>query len=84
MSALSVVICPSPQTINAAMQKDTEELNIGVLDIYGFEIFQVKFSQHAVGMDMYMCEYAGMRTCAHLCKEVFLALQKQLCAGCVI
>ncbi|KAL5481739.1 hypothetical protein EMCRGX_G021967 [Ephydatia muelleri] len=28
------------QTINAAMQKDTEELNIGVLDIYGFEIFQ--------------------------------------------
>ena len=30
-----------PQTINAAMQKDTEELNIGVLDIYGFEIFQV-------------------------------------------
>lgn len=23
------------------MQKDHEELNIGVLDIYGFEIFQV-------------------------------------------
>uniref|UniRef100_A0A673IIH8 Osteoclast-stimulating factor 1 n=1 Tax=Sinocyclocheilus rhinocerous TaxID=307959 RepID=A0A673IIH8_9TELE len=26
--------------INKAMQKDHEELNIGVLDIYGFEIFQ--------------------------------------------
>ncbi|XP_056331104.1 myosin IEb [Danio aesculapii] len=26
--------------INKAMQKDREELNIGVLDIYGFEIFQ--------------------------------------------
>lgn len=26
--------------INKAMQKDQEELNIGVLDIYGFEIFQ--------------------------------------------
>uniref|UniRef100_A0A671L0F3 Osteoclast-stimulating factor 1 n=1 Tax=Sinocyclocheilus anshuiensis TaxID=1608454 RepID=A0A671L0F3_9TELE len=27
-------------TINKAMQKDHEEFNIGVLDIYGFEIFQ--------------------------------------------
>uniref|UniRef100_A0A3Q3MRQ2 Osteoclast-stimulating factor 1 n=1 Tax=Mastacembelus armatus TaxID=205130 RepID=A0A3Q3MRQ2_9TELE len=27
-------------SINKAMQKDQEELNIGVLDIYGFEIFQ--------------------------------------------
>ena len=26
------------------MQKDQEELNIGVLDIYGFEIFQVILS----------------------------------------
>ncbi|XP_041843648.1 myosin IEb [Melanotaenia boesemani] len=26
--------------INKAMQKDQEELNVGVLDIYGFEIFQ--------------------------------------------
>ncbi|XP_051576814.1 unconventional myosin-Ie-like [Myxocyprinus asiaticus] len=26
--------------INKAMQKDREELNVGVLDIYGFEIFQ--------------------------------------------
>ncbi|TRY86386.1 hypothetical protein DNTS_012150, partial [Danionella cerebrum] len=26
--------------VNKAMQKDIEELNIGVLDIYGFEIFQ--------------------------------------------
>ncbi|XP_070767505.1 myosin IEb [Enoplosus armatus] len=26
--------------VNKAMQKDQEELNIGVLDIYGFEIFQ--------------------------------------------
>nr|XP_057908698.1 myosin IEb isoform X2 [Doryrhamphus excisus] len=26
--------------VNRAMQKDQEELNIGVLDIYGFEIFQ--------------------------------------------
>ena len=29
------------QCINKAMQKDQEEFNIGVLDIYGFEIFQV-------------------------------------------
>uniref|UniRef100_A0A2K5V1U2 Myosin IE n=1 Tax=Macaca fascicularis TaxID=9541 RepID=A0A2K5V1U2_MACFA len=28
------------QSINKAMQKDHEEYNIGVLDIYGFEIFQ--------------------------------------------
>lgn len=28
------------ERINKAMQKDQEELNIGVLDIYGFEIFQ--------------------------------------------
>lgn len=30
------------KAINKAMQKDHEEFNIGVLDIYGFEIFQVK------------------------------------------
>ena len=30
----------SPQSINSAMQKDKEEITIGVLDIYGFEIFQ--------------------------------------------
>ena len=30
------------QCINKAMQKDQEDLNIGVLDIYGFEIFQVR------------------------------------------
>ena len=29
------------QCVNKAIQKDQEELNIGVLDIYGFEIFQV-------------------------------------------
>ncbi|KAM4014231.1 unconventional myosin-Ie-like isoform 1-T1 [Anomaloglossus baeobatrachus] len=28
------------EAVNKAMQKDTEEYNIGVLDIYGFEIFQ--------------------------------------------
>ncbi|XP_070543258.1 unconventional myosin-Ie-like isoform X2 [Ptychodera flava] len=28
------------ESINQAMQKDKEEINIGVLDIYGFEIFQ--------------------------------------------
>lgn len=31
-----------PKAINKAMQKDHEEFNIGVLDIYGFEIFQVE------------------------------------------
>lgn len=31
----------SPQSINRAMQKPYEEYSIGVLDIYGFEIFQV-------------------------------------------
>lgn len=30
------------QCVNKAMQKEQEELNIGVLDIYGFEIFQVR------------------------------------------
>ena len=29
------------QCINDAMQKDKEEMSIGVLDIYGFEIFEV-------------------------------------------
>lgn len=29
------------QAINKAVVKDQQELNIGVLDIYGFEIFQV-------------------------------------------
>lgn len=29
------------QAINKAMQKDRQELTIGVLDIYGFEIFMV-------------------------------------------
>ncbi|KAK2087271.1 Unconventional myosin-If [Saguinus oedipus] len=31
---------PTPQAINRAMQKPQEEYSIGVLDIYGFEIFQ--------------------------------------------
>ena len=31
----------TPQAINRAMQKPQEEYSIGVLDIYGFEIFQV-------------------------------------------
>lgn len=34
----NVCVC---QSVNKAMQKEQEELNIGVLDIYGFEIFQV-------------------------------------------
>ena len=29
------------QAVNKAMQKDATDLSIGVLDIYGFEIFQV-------------------------------------------
>ncbi len=29
------------QSVNKAMQKDKDELTIGVLDIYGFEIFMV-------------------------------------------
>ena len=29
------------QAINKAMQKERQELTIGVLDIYGFEIFMV-------------------------------------------
>lgn len=33
-------ICPL-QAINKAIQKPYEEFSIGVLDIYGFEIFQV-------------------------------------------
>lgn len=31
----------SLQSVNRAMQKPHEEYSIGVLDIYGFEIFQV-------------------------------------------
>ena len=30
------------QSVNKAMQKDRVELTIGVLDIYGFEIFMVR------------------------------------------
>uniref|UniRef100_A0A3P9HZS2 Myosin motor domain-containing protein n=1 Tax=Oryzias latipes TaxID=8090 RepID=A0A3P9HZS2_ORYLA len=37
-----VCVCVLLQCINKAMQKEQEELNIGVLDIYGFEIFQVR------------------------------------------
>lgn len=33
---------PASQAINRAMQKPQEEYSIGVLDIYGFEIFQVR------------------------------------------
>ncbi len=39
------LFCPYPvclpQAINKAIQKPYEEFSIGVLDIYGFEIFQV-------------------------------------------
>ena len=35
------VICLLLQSVNKAMQKQVDELTIGVLDIYGFEIFQV-------------------------------------------
>lgn len=31
------------QGINEAMQKEKDEMSIGVLDIYGFEIFEVRF-----------------------------------------
>lgn len=31
----------SSQAVNKAMEKQHQEYNIGVLDIYGFEIFQV-------------------------------------------
>ena len=33
-------IVPYFQTVNKAMRKDYEEINIGILDIYGFEIFE--------------------------------------------
>ena len=29
------------QAINRAMEKDNSEISVGILDIYGFEIFQV-------------------------------------------
>ena len=35
--------CFSLQSVNKAMQKKVDELTIGVLDIYGFEIFQVNY-----------------------------------------
>ena len=31
------------QAVNIAIRKDVDEFNIGVLDIYGFEIFQVNY-----------------------------------------
>lgn len=34
------------------MEKDHEEYNIGVLDIYGFEIFQVKTSELVMNLRM--------------------------------
>ena len=34
-------VCDWMQSVNRAMQKDKDELTIGVLDIYGFEIFMV-------------------------------------------
>ena len=38
---LCCILCLSLQSVNKAMQKQVDELTIGVLDIYGFEIFQV-------------------------------------------
>ena len=32
------------KSVNKAMQKDTDEISIGILDIYGFEIFKVSIS----------------------------------------
>lgn len=37
----SSLFFPSSQAVNKAMEKQHQEYNIGVLDIYGFEIFQV-------------------------------------------
>ena len=36
-------LCCYLQTVNHAMKKDGLDINIGVLDIYGFEIFLVSF-----------------------------------------
>lgn len=42
-SALCIcLVCLLLQSINKAIQKPYEEFSIGVLDIYGFEIFQVR------------------------------------------
>lgn len=42
MGAASQCVVFAFQSINKAMEKDHEEYNTGVLDIYGFEIFQVR------------------------------------------
>jgi hypothetical protein len=42
MKGVNCLLFILSQSINKAMEKDHEEYNIGVLDIYGFEIFQVR------------------------------------------
>lgn len=53
----SVIICFSNpvfwfQSINKAMVKDRQEFNIGVLDIYGFEIFPVSIYDYFVDLEL--------------------------------
>ena len=43
--SLTVIMC-ALQAVNKAMQKEKQELTIGVLDIYGFEIFMVRVYTH--------------------------------------
>ena len=46
VSCILVIFCSSIQTVNRAMKKDGLDINIGVLDIYGFEIFLVSKQKH--------------------------------------
>lgn len=53
----SVITCFSNpvlwfQSINKAMVKDRQEFNIGVLDIYGFEIFPVSIYDYFVDLEL--------------------------------
>ena len=56
--SLTVIMC-ALQAVNKAMQKEKQELTIGVLDIYGFEIFMVRIYTH----NMYMYIYCIYSTC---------------------
>lgn len=48
------------QCVNKAMKTDKEEMNIGILDIYGFEIFEVS-------MRLSVCLYICLSVCMLVC-----------------
>ena len=68
--------------INKAMQKDQVGLTIGVLDIYGFEIFMVskcvyKCYKYFPGQSECECECVYVYVCVCVCVDVHFGRRKE-------